>query len=278
MLPDNHFFFFDFTLDHTQIKAGTAFEPIPDECKKSVVLDTTNLCPYKIPDVKEIIKLVNQASHRVNPNKFLSDTFECGAIAVSNQFDFPKAEQREEHYKQIMNAYEPKERELMAEAFAKIYALLSSVVYDDGKFNDWLGELFMQTGIGNKHNGQFFTPYHISSFCAKASIDESVVRQNQQDNEIITINDPTCGAGGMLVAALETLDRDYHFNYAYNCFMLGEDIDIRCVHMTYLQLSLAGVPAIVKHTNSLTRETWDVWKTPAFLMQYMRFRQFENYA
>ena len=94
----------------------------------------------------------------------------------------------------------------------------------------------------------------------------------------MTINDPACGAGGMLVAALETLDRDYHFNYAYNCFMLGEDIDIRCVHMAYLQLSLAGVPAIVKHTNSLTRETWDVWKTPAFLMQYMRFRQFENYA
>ena len=60
--------------------------------------------------------------------------------------------------------------------------------------------------------------------------------------------------------------------------MLGEYIDIRCVHMTYLQLSLAGVPAIVKHTNSLTRETWDIWKTPAFIMQYMRFRQFEHYA
>ena len=38
------------------------------------------------------------------------------------------------------------------------------------------------------------------------------------------------------------------------------------------------VPAIAKHTNSLTRETRDVWKTPAFLIQYMRFRQFENYA
>ena len=277
-MTDDHFFFFDFTLDHTQIKAGTAFKPIPDECKKSVVLDQTNLCPYKIPDVKEIIKLVGQASHRVNPNKFLSDTFECGAIAVSNQFDFPKAEQREERYKQIMRTYEPKERELMAEAFAKIYALLTSVVYDDGTFNDWLGKLFTQTNIGNKHNGQFFTPYHISGFCAKASLDESIVRQKQRDNEIMTINDPTCGAGGMLVAALETLGKEYQFNYAHNCFMLGEDIDIRCVHMTYLQLSLAGVPAIVKHKNSLTRETWDVWKTPAFLMQYMRFRQFEHYA
>ena len=276
MLPDNHFFFFDFTLDHTKITP--AFAPATDDYDKSVVLDTTNLCPYKIPTIDEILKLVNQASHRVNPNKFLSDTFECGAIAVSNQFDFPKAEQREERYKQIMRTYEPKERELMAEAFAKIYALLTSVVYDDGTFNDWLGKLFTQTNIGNKHNGQFFTPYHISGFCAKASLDESIVRQKQRDNEIMTINDPTCGAGGMLVAALETLDREYHFNYAHNCFMLGEDIDIRCVHMTYLQLSLAGVPAIVKHTNSLTRETWDIWKTPAFIMQYMRFRQFEHYA
>ena len=222
MLPDNHFFFFDFTLDHTKITP--AFAPATDEYDKSVVLDTTNLCPYKIPTIDEILKLVNQASHRVNPNKFLSDTFECGAIAVSNQFDFPKAEQREERYKQIMRTYEPKERELMAEAFAKIYALLTSVVYDNGTFNDWLGELFMQTDMGNKHNGQFFTPYHISSFCAKVSIDESIVRQKQRDNEIITINDPTCGAGGMLVAALETLGKEYQFNYAHNCFMLGEEI------------------------------------------------------
>ena len=109
MLPDNHFFFFDFTLDHTKITP--AFAPATDEYDKSVVLDTTNLCPYKIPTIDEILKLVNQASHRVNPNKFLSDTFECGAIAVSNQFDFPKAEQREERYKQIMRTYEPKERE-----------------------------------------------------------------------------------------------------------------------------------------------------------------------
>ena len=52
--------------------------------------------------------------------------------------------------------------------------------------------------------------------------------------------------------------------------------DTRCVHMTYLQLSLAGVPAIVKHQNSLTRELWSVWKTPAFIFQYPRFYQYEN--
>ena len=89
-MTDDHFFVFDFTLDHTQIKTVTSFASVTDECKKSVVLDQTNLCPYKIPDVKEIIKLVNQASHRVNPNKFLSDTCECGAVAVPINSIFPK--------------------------------------------------------------------------------------------------------------------------------------------------------------------------------------------
>ena len=45
----------------------------------------------------------------------------------------------------------------------------------------------------------------------------------------------------------------------------------------YLQLSLAGVPAIIKHQNALSRELWSVWKTPAFVFQYHRFHQYENY-
>ena len=79
----------------------------------------------------------------------------------------------------------------------------------------------------------------------------------------------------MLMAALVVL-HGLGVNYARNCFIEANDIDIRCVHMTYLQLALAGVPAIVKHQNSLTRECRCVWFTPAYLFQYLRFRKFEN--
>ena len=60
MLPDNHFFFFDFTLDHTKITP--AFAPATDEYDKSVVLDTTNLCPYKIPTIDESCAPTSQKS------------------------------------------------------------------------------------------------------------------------------------------------------------------------------------------------------------------------
>lgn len=234
---------------------------------------SANLCPYKIPSVAEIVKEVQRASVRASTSKLLSDVFECGALAISNKVDFTQYEQREERYKEIMSAYSPKEREKLAEIFAKIFALLSSVVYDDGQFDDYLGNIFMQSDMGNKHAGQFFTPYHVSKLCAKMSIGEDAVVKAKSD-EILTINDPCSGSGGMMIAALDVLQNDYGVNYAYNCFVECSDIDIRCVHMTYLQLSLAGVPAIVKHQNTLTREVWSVWKTPAYLFQYLRFRKY----
>ncbi len=58
-------------------------------------------------------------------------------------YSIPQDEEREERYKQIMNKYEPQERQLLTEIFGMIYALSSSVVYDNGVFNDYLGDLFI---------------------------------------------------------------------------------------------------------------------------------------
>ncbi len=247
----------------------TVVAPVTEQKEK--VKDGT--CPYSIPTVDEIIKLIDRSSYTVGKSKLISDVFACGALAISNLVDLTQHEEREEQYKQIIQGYKPKERELIAEVFGKIFALLSSVTADNGRFDDYLGELFMKCNQGNKNAGQFFTPYHISHFMASAMLMEADVEAKSKD--IITICDPCSGGGGMLVAALDVLKNDYNVNYAYNCFMRASDIDIRCVHMTYLQLSLAGVPAIVCHQNSLTNEIWSVWKTPAFIFQYPRFCKYD---
>jgi hypothetical protein len=36
--------------------------------------------------------------------------------------------------------------------------------------------------------------------------------------------------------------------------------------MTYIQLSLYGIPAIVRHGNSLTMQSWSQWLTPVYIM------------
>ena len=49
--------------------------------------------------------------------------------------------------------------------------------------------------------------------------------------------------------------------------VVANDLDERCVHMCYIQLSLYGIPAIVQRQNSLTQELYDApWFTPVFLI------------
>lgn len=266
----NQLSIFDIVLEHPKkpITPSPVIEPAAE--KKEKVNDGT-LCPYPIPTVEEIIKFIDRSSYTVGKSKLISDVFACGALSISNLVDLTQYDEREELYKQIINGYKPKERELIAELFGKIFALLTSVTYDNGRFDDYLGKLFMLCNQGNKDAGKFFTPYHISNLMAKMSITDVDVKQN----DIISISDPCSGGGGMLMAALDVLKNNYNVNYAYHCYIEACDIDIRCVHMTYLQLALAGVPAIVRHQNSLTKEIWSVWKTPAFIFQYPRFCKYD---
>lgn len=44
------------------------------------------------------------------------------------------------------------------------------------------------------------------------------------------------------------------------------DLDIQCVYMTYLNLSLYGIPAVIIHGNAITLEEYDRWYTPVYLM------------
>ncbi len=271
----NQLSIFDIVFDRPETPVDTPelkIEHEPAKAAQKPLKDATR-CPYLVPTVDDIIKLIDRSSYTVGKSKLISDVFACGALAISNLVDLTQYDEREEQYKQIMQGYKSKERELIAEVFGKIFALLSSVTADNGRFDDYLGELFMKCNQGNKNAGQFFTPYHISHFMASTMLIEADVEAKSKD--IITIFDPCSGGGGMLIAALDVLKNDYNVNYAYHCFMRASDIDIRCVHMTYLQLSLAGVPAIVCHQNSLTNEIWSVWKTPAFIFQYQLFCKYD---
>lgn len=268
-------FLFDFSLEKPRISfietlSEQTLTPVPKR------VDGNKFCPYPIPTMDEIDKLINANSYRIGKSQLINDIFECGAIAISNKADLRQTEAREERYLQIIRRYQKSEQELIATAFSKIFALLSSVVYDDGRFGDYLGELFMRNNQGNGKAGQFFTPFNVSKLCAKMILTEQSVRPLIQQDKIITLNDPCCGSGGMILASMDILQNDYGVNYARNCFIDCGDIDIRCVHMAYLQLSLAGVPAIVKHQDALSRKLWSVWYTPAYLFQYLRFRKYEN--
>ena len=268
---------FDIVLEHNEKEISQHSDDGKTKTLAAVsVSDGKNLCPYKVPTVSEIIKLIEKFAYGINKTKIISDVFECGAIAISNIVDLSQKEPREKRYTDVIRSYGPEDRKRLCDVFSLIFALCSSVVYDNGVFDDYLGDLFMKLNQGNSHSGQFFTPYHISKFMAECTFASDVIGEKTKNDGILTICDPCSGGGGLILAALSVL-KEHHINYARNCFVECSDIDIRCVHMTYLQLALAGVPAIVKHQNSLTRETWSIWRTPAFMLQYPRFMKYETF-
>lgn len=218
----------------------------------------------------EINRLIERLLYRMDRYSVLSDVFEIAAITVSNRFDRRSTvyEARENRYKEIIRKYDEDERDVIVKVFTEIYLLLTGMV--DRGFDDYLGKLYMMSGTSNSVAGQFFTPYDVSCMCAEVAVDEESLRRSMESNEIITLNEPTCGSGGMILAAVEALHRR-GFNYSNNLLVKCGDVDSRCVYMAYLQLSLAAIPAVILHQNALTLETWETWHTPALCLNWMRF-------
>lgn len=152
----------------------------------------------------------------------------------------------------------------------KIWEMLAAQTEGIIPYGDYLGELYMKSETSNSKAGQFFTPFHISQMLAQ--LQQAVALQKLHDEETITLNDPTCGSGGLLIALIESLVKQ-GVNTARDVLIECSDIDERCVNMAYVQLSLLGVPARVIHQDALTQTTWKVLDTPALAMQWLRFER-----
>lgn len=70
--------------------------------------------------------------------------------------------------------------------------------------------------------------------------------------------------------ALQKRDINYQ-----ECLLVDvTDISDICVYMTYIQLALYGVPAIVRCGNTLTQKMRFKMETPLFFLHYSKFRKF----
>ncbi len=207
--------------------------------------------------LKEIARHL-QAVERLSNRRLwevFRDWIECSAIAISNAVDMRERERREAIYMGHVQRYGSESMSHFAAALSEITVAMESDP------DDILGRLFMSLDFGNQYMGQFFTPYHLCQTMALLTLDKDVVAAQIEARGFITGSDPACGAGGQLVA-LSSAMRSHGFNPQQHLHVTGQDLDVTCVHMTYVQLSLLGIPAVVHHMNTLTLEHFSVWYTP----------------
>lgn len=195
--------------------------------------------------MEEIIKIITNMSGKYSSTFIFDDFVKMVAISLSNSTDIIRDmvwKKRENQYKTIISKYTKEE----FCNFVKILAILVNLF--DERIYDYLGEIYMKCEMGNSRTGQFFTPFHLSELTAKLSIDD--IEKLKKTDDIITLNEPTCGGGGLILAYLKIL-KDNNINYQKRVKIVAQDLDFRSVYMTYVQLSLIGARAKVVQGDTL---------------------------
>lgn len=194
---------------------------------------------------KEIISTIESIAGKYSAYEVFTDWIRCMALGISNslQMIHDKVwQEREQAYLDTMRKYTESERIQLCEMLAWLAETL-----DEGP-DDVLGAIYMQSGMGSKAAGQFFTPFHLSGLCARLGLDLSEIKST--DNPI-TICEPSCGGGGMIIAAAKALN-DAGIDYQRRMRVIAQDLDWKGVYMCYVQLSLLGINAICVQGSTLS--------------------------
>lgn len=205
--------------------------------------------------VKELIQMFKNMSGRYSGYEIFSDWVKASALSVCNTCHIIHDsvwKEREQAYLDICRKYKQVELEM----FARMLALLIDGLTED--MTDVLGEVYMRAGLGSRIAGQFFTPFHLSELCARAGVD--IQKIDPKSTEPITLSEPSCGGGGMIIATAKVL-RDNGINFQRRLRVVAQDLDWKGVYMTYLQLSLLGIQAKVVQGDTLCNP-YDPERTP----------------
>lgn len=208
---------------------------------------------------KEIIDRISRISGKYSAYEVFTDWIRCCALAMCNSVTPIHGrvwQKREKNYMDTIARYAREEAGLFAEMLALLAVALEK------NMEDVLGSIYMLSGMGNKASGQFFTPYHVSRLCAGCSVPDPDASGRYN------IAEPSCGGGGMVIAAAEVL-KERGVDYQKKMNVVAQDLDWKSVYMCYLQLGLLGIPAICVQGNTLTEpyrsgypEEWVLY-TPA---------------
>ena len=212
------------------------------------------------------IKLYRELTYRWTPWEVWQDFVTMYACAISNAVDKSHLNEREAMYLKRIQKYSKKEQELFPQLAAEVVLAL-----EKKPEQDFLGKIFMELNLSNDSGGQFFTPYNVCQMMAEMTVGDVVA--HVEKHGYMTINDPACGAGATLIAAVHAAAKplsEAGFNWQNHVLVTAQDIDYTVALMCYIQLSLLGTAAYIKIGNTFTEPMGSAdtlenyWFTPMY--------------
>ncbi len=215
--------------------------------------------------LNEFTKCLNSIKSNKRNYDVFQDFLTCSTLSLANTL--LNDESIENEYLEIIKQYSKPER------LADLLGI--TVLALEQKYHDFLGQVYMLNKFENKNSGQFFTPYHISQFMSECTFDDKSVQEIINQNKYITVSDPCCGAGGMIIAFADTM-LQHGFNPQKQMIFQGIDIDDTCCKMSYIQTSLLGLTGEIAHGDSITYKFWKYYTTPMTILNLDKYHHFKD--
>ena len=158
---------------------------------------------------KELVSEIRSLAQSQGLNTVFTTFLEIAANSLAAQTDPENAEKREQRYQEMASTMTP---ELLS-SYARMLALLFLTVreYRDDPC-DILGGIYHELNLNNEWNGQYFTPDDVCRLMAQITLPSDELSANDGP---ITINEPTCGSGTMVIGAIWAMQRK-EFDYRHN--------------------------------------------------------------
>ena len=151
------------------------------------------------------------------------------------------------------------------EAISHLFALTIQAM--EISRSDFLGHIYEAINATVKSFGQYFTPDSVARVMARCTIPG----EKAKEHKIVTLYDPTCGAGALLIEAAEAFVD--HGGRQGDLLVYADDLDATAACIAYVQFSLLGYPAIVRRMDTLALRVYEgPWFTPGYFMHAMPMR------
>lgn len=206
-----------------------------------------------------LLKAVKMTCGRVDQQQVFRDLVAYCALQLSNRTDPVHLKVRQEQQAAIVKNYTDQEKN----QFMDISKQLAGEVVrniNQGSYVDLLGPAHQVLHPKSGPLKQDFTPPSIGRILSRITLEGARL----PEAGFFTCNEPACGSGVLCLGLAEELLRQ-GFNPCEQLVIQASDLDRLCVQMTYLQLSLYGIPAVIIQGDTITLEEYDRWYTPLYI-------------
>lgn len=213
---------------------------------------------------KRFIKTLEGLAGRRSVVDAFSDV--CAALACGIEQLSPNPQEREERFASTMAKYDADDRRV----FGKLLAIVVQAL--ELSRESFLGPVLEEIGASNTRNGQFLTPVDLAKLMGRIVSAPTATVAKHRPGELVTLNDPACGAGVLMIQTAEELvqagvpKRDV--------YIICGDIDIRACDMTFIELSLLGYAARIEHEDALSMKEYSRPRyTPGYFLYGTQWRE-----